>query len=231
MKRQTIPIQLGDDTLSLQRYVVGDEHIVKMIRVHADENTAKKTALWWLEQNPGEFIDIDNDQRNVQFTIDGIEHAVDPNRIFAWQGLHSSLNENSEQIHPDALNQANKLANGIRQCLASSHTVIALHNNEEFSIAEYTSAGPSQSSANGVHVEPGASCHNFVLVTDEVDFHALKAKRISCVWLSDEDADHPGSLSDHCANQGIRYFNIETSHGAFDVQQRLLSDVMSIVHG
>lgn len=221
MQKTITTLTLGDTTLDIAQYYQSGAP-VHLIRLHGDEHDAKQCGLWWVEENGGHFIDLDHEQREHHFALGDRFMSFDPNRIFTREGI-------IREVGPDpvAIQCVQQIADHIRHCLKPATCVIALHNNEDFSIHDYLPGGEYVNSAAVIHYNPDQHPHNLILTTQCADFDFIQSHNINAVLLNASEPDHPGSLSDHCHQSGIRYFNIETHHGQLEEQKKLLALLLS----
>lgn len=225
MDSTTQSIQLGQTPfkLAIHKRGVG----IFLIRVHGDEVDAARVGKWWVREHGGTFVDVVNETRHVFFRIGNEEFKVDPNRIFSREGIAADLKKQGCPAWPNAIEQAQKLADAMLDQCAPSH-IIALHNNRRFNIGYYKEGGECAGSANAMHENPDENPHNLVLVTHPDDFEKLKKHDVNCV-LAEDGSDYPGSLSEHFSGKNRHYFNIETEYGQIEKQKELLRIVASLV--
>ena len=227
-KMKTENILVGETTVTLQHYLTDQACTTKLIRVHGDELSARDCSLRWLQEQGGEYIDIDNPSREIRFQYQQAWHSVDPNRMFSSEGISASIRELGSEPTQALIQAVQPIAEKISQLLLPATTVVALHNNLDFNINYYLPGGECVGSGRQVHQSNKWHPHDFVLVSDASDFDNLANLDVNVVLLNDEVTDHSGSLSEHCMARKQRYFNIETYRGHVNEQFQLLRWVMEI---
>lgn len=227
MKPEIEQITVGSSTVRFHHYGNKPGPIF-LLRLHGDEYDASDAGIWWVKNYGGEFLDIENDTRAVYFDIAHELYAFDPNRIFSTEGITNTLNEYCDDSSPNAVKEIEKLARFITRKLRKYALVVALHNNEDFNIHFYEEGGECFETAKDVYVNPDMHPHDFAIVSQEDDFIALKAQQINVVCELATHNDQPGSLSEYCTQQAIRYINIETKKGRGKTQREILKVVMNL---
>lgn len=221
------PLALGQTDLTLTHYQNASSGLV-LARLHGDELAASRVGQAWVAENGGEFLDIENEKRNVSFTWQAQIIEFDPNRIFSRAGQIATLNSHACPSHDPILNEVEKFADAYKAYLQDRGAVIALHNNIDFNLGYYLPGGECEASALAVHHNPRENPHDFVIVTQARDYKALQTAGVNVVLENGEKLDFPGSLSAYCQSINLRYFNIETFRG-HDTQQQTLLETISRV--
>ena len=138
---KTIFHKLAENTVSIKVQQYGDRNDIVFINLHDDEITSVDAAKRILLEHGGLLIEIENNaQRNIRFKLDRYFYKVDPNRIFAEEGIKKSL-EQLGRTSVRAVDEVEKLGQRILQLIPTDATcVVALHNNtpDLFSALEYT---------------------------------------------------------------------------------------------
>ena len=222
-------IQIADSILRLIVYQRGKTNPF-LIRLHGDEKEARQTGRWWVENNGGIFVDVDNKQREGEFNFNGMLIKFDPNRTFSKAGIKKTLEECESPCDSAVVAEIEKYAQALLEYCKKSPCIIALHNNQDFNINYYKKGGENYDPAIRIHINPNENPNNLVIVTEEADFIYLQKHDTNVVLECSDSQDHSGSLSKYCKREKIRYFNIETQHGELEPQKASLQLILKIVN-
>ncbi|MCP4921143.1 MAG: hypothetical protein GY913_29965, partial [Proteobacteria bacterium] len=184
-----------------------------LVSLHENESTAFHAGHVRSKAGDVRFIAIEEDgERLVTFG----ELSLDPNRMFTRRGIEASAQTWSERLPTeDELAAVEAFAAQVMTALEGCTTTIALHNNwdagtppdpKDLSVLTYRNS----EAARRMHREPDQDVDDFVLVTREEDFTALKEAGISVV-LQNPSLEDDGSLS--FVLRDARYLNVEAEHG------------------
>jgi len=188
------------------------------IHPHANETTALEAARLFAKANGGKIITLIHARtRNIEFTYHGTQCQFDPNRIFTAQGLKKTL-----EMHGCYDKQSTTIVSAFaQQFLATipSGKVIAVHNNNSYSLKNYFENQPYARDAAAVFYNPKHFYRNFYLVTQVKDFLLFKSLGYNVVLQSSAVSDD-GSLSVVLANQ--QYINVEAGYGQLFQQMNML---------
>ena len=119
-----------------------------------------------------------------------------------------------------AHNEVKRLANKVVSLLPKGK-VIAVHNNQEYSLKDYLPGHDLENDALNLYVDDKQYYRNFFLVTKRKDFFRLKALKFNCI-LQQENATDDGSLSIYLSSES--YINIEAGYDQLEVQIKMLKD-------
>ena len=225
-------VDVGDDFVELRESRSGiDGHW--FVNLHDDENTSVISALWYIRHRSGSILElVHSGQRNLEYTIDGVDYRIDPNRIYTEAGIRATL-ERLGELSPDAVEAAAAVASGVtkRISAASPKWVIALHNNSEdsYSLNSYLPGGPFLADAAAIHRNHEMDPDDFFFVTDEDLYFALARRNLNVVLQDNTKVTDDGSLSVYSARLGLRYVNVEAQHGHLREQKRMISKLMPIL--
>jgi hypothetical protein len=187
--------------------------------IHGNETTAKDVLREHMRTHAGTAYIVRNNQRTIRVR----ELELDPNRMFTREGAEKNLrslnptaNEAQLQRALDELDRERaSLLSALRPQLGG--VLIALHNNR----ATYSVQTEIPISDAVSLVEPSRP-RDFYLATDPDDFEILRRSPYNAVLQSKAPPDDDGSLSRHCARQGIRYVNNEVALGEFERQREMV---------
>lgn len=209
-------VQLGDNTVVIRQERYGQGKT--FVHVHHNETTALAAARHVAKNDGGTVLTLVHPGgRNVVFYLDHTRYEFDPNRIFSNHGIKKTLSQYgpySKAAHLEVKKLAEKLIT-----LIPSGRVIAVHNNQEYSIKNYLPGGDAANDAKALYINPHSYYRNFYVVTQEYDFKRLKKGRLNGV-LQSPDAKDDGSLSVFLAHQN--YLNVEAGYGELKAQIAML---------
>jgi len=209
-------IQLGQQTILIHEEVFGPGPTY--IHVHQNETTALKAARAVAKQHGGRVITLlHKGTRNITFTLQRTRYEFDPNRIYTDTGIKKTLSQfgpYSSEAHRAVL----RLAKAITQRLPKDN-IIAVHNNQGYSIKNYQAGADAASEALKLYINPKKYYRNFYVVTQEEDFQNMKAQHENSVLQTPHPADD-GSLSVFLAHR--RYVNVEAGYDQLRPQIAML---------
>jgi len=213
---KTIFYKLAENIVPIKVQQYGDRSDIVFINLHDDEPTSVEAAKRILLNQGGLLIEIENNsQRNIRFRIGKYYYKVDPNRIFAKEGIKASLDELGI-VSPKAIEEVEKLGQRIVQLVTSeAKYVIALHNNTPnfFSAKEYSPRNKRSADTKKIFLNAEQDADNFFLTTDHVLYEKLADKGFNTILQDNKNCTDDGSLSVYCGKKNIRYVNCETEHG------------------
>lgn len=207
---------LGSTRVIIQREDYGPGKV--FVHPHANETTALEAARLVARAYGGQVITLMHTRtRNIKFSYHGKQCQFDPNRIFTAQGIkltlltHGCYDKQSEAI-VSAFGQ---------QFLASipSGKVIAVHNNNGYSLKNYFKNQSLAKDAKLIFYNPNRFYRNFYLVTKPKDFQFFKSLGYNVVLqssLASDDGSLSVVLSDH------QYINVEAGYGQLFQQMTML---------
>lgn len=211
------PIQLGDDTTVVvvrEKYGEGKN----FIHVHQNETTALRAARIMIKRQGGSLLTLKHPGgRNITFHMHHQRYEFDPNRIFTPVGIKKTLIQWSHYT-PEAQREIEKLSAKIKELLPPGK-VIAVHNNETYSLKNYLPGADMAHDALFLYVNSQHYYRNFYLVTRESDFRRLKLLQFNSICQAPQ-AEDDGSLSIFLAHSD--YINVEAGYDQLAMQVQML---------
>lgn len=192
--------------------------------LHDNENTAAEAAAKTIERFGGTFIELQIEgKRLIEFSSNDSEFTIDPNRIFTLHGIKKTLQLNGEYSF-EAQKEIVKFAGKLKGFLKKAKLVVAVHNNtdENYSIKSYGESGELAADVKLVNVNAGKDADDFFYVTDGKFYKMLKAENQNVALQDNREAADDGSLSIYCGRHKISYVNVESEHGHFAEQLKML---------
>lgn len=210
------PVKLGDSTVTIVQEQHGKGK--SFIHVHQNEVTALKAAQAIIRSEGGRLITlVHSGQRNIVFTLHHTRYEFDPNRIYTDQGIQKTLTEFGP-YSKEAHRAVKRLANKIKYILPPGK-IIAVHNNESYSLQDYLPGHPLANDARLLHKNEQHYFRNFYLVTHKKDYRRLTKLKFNSIWQA-MNATDDGSLSIFLANR--RYVNVEAGYDQLATQINML---------
>jgi len=229
---KTIFYKLADNTVLIKVQQYGERNDIVFISLHDDESTSVDAAKRILLEQGGLLIQIENNaQRNLRFRLGQYYYKVDPNRIFAKEGIKESLDEFG-RTSTRAIHEVEKLGKRITQLIpAKAKYVIALHNNTPnyFSANEYAAGNKRSEDTKKVYINPGQDADDFFLTTDKSLYEKLADKGYNTILQDNKNCAEDGSLSVYCGKKNIRYVNCETEHGKSEQYYEMMKALFSSI--
>ncbi len=227
---KTIFHKLAENTVSIKVQQYGERNDIVFISLHDDESTSVDAAKRILLEHGGMLIEIENNaQRNIRFRLGQYIYKVDPNRIFAKEGIKKSLDELGP-TSTRAIEEVEKLGKRITQLIpAEARYVIALHNNtpDFFSANEYTPGNNRSADTKKVYINSEQDADDFFLTTDKSLYEKLADKGYNTILQDNKNYTEDGSLSVYCGKKNIRYVNCETEHGKTEQYYEMMKALFS----
>ena len=209
-------VKVGDTKVIIQLQEHGEGK--SFVHLHQNERTALKAARTVVKQEGGSLMTlIHSGGRNIVFHLHDKRYEFDPNRIFSDVGIKKTLLQFGDST-PQARLEVKKLADKIKSLLPDGK-IIAVHNNETYSLQNYFPGHDMARDAHLLHVNKQHYHRNFYLVTQKHDYTRLKRFNYNSVWQA-EDATDDGSLSVFLANRS--YVNVEAGYGQLAMQIKML---------
>lgn len=191
-----------------------------IVHLHENETTAFQAAKEYMRQNGGTVISLHHQkQRDIHFVQYGQSYAFDPNRIFTNHGIEMTLKQHgrySKEAHQAVRGFALKIVD-----LLPQGKVIAVHNNQGYSLKDYFPKHPLAHDVCALRYLPKSSFRNFYFVTDKQNYQRLKKFPYN-IALQSRQAQDDGSLSYFLSKKP--YINIEAAYDALKVQIKMLED-------
>ena len=209
-------ITLGDSTVIIQEQKRGVGRA--FIHLHQNEKTALKAARIVVRNVGGSVLTlVHSGGRNIVFHLHHKRYEFDPNRIFTDVGIKKTLSEFGPYT-PAAHEEVKKLADGIKKLLPKGK-IIAVHNNESYSLKDYLPGQELATDARALNVHAQNHYRNFYLVTKKNDYFRLKKLKFNSVWQAPSATDD-GSLSIYLASN--HYINVEAGYDQLAAQINML---------
>jgi len=210
-------LHLGDTRVIIEKTQHAAEKT--FIHVHQNETTALKAAKQVVAEEGGTVITlVHNGQRNIVFNLHNVRYEFDPNRIFTDIGIKKTLSAFGH-YSLDAHLEVKALANRLIAMLPPEGKIIAVHNNNNYSIKEYLPGNSLVHDASALHLDKQRYYRNFYLVTRHKEFDRLKHLRFNTI-LQAPSATDDGSLSVYLAHRN--YVNVEAGYGQLMAQIDML---------
>ncbi len=211
------------------RVKIGDTRVVlhqesrgcgkAFVHLHQNETTALKAARAVVRAKGGSVLTlVHSGQRNIVFHLRHKRYEFDPNRIFTDKGIKKTLMQFGN-YSPLAHHEVKKLADQIKMRLPQGK-VIAVHNNQSYSLKAYYPGHSSAHDARSLHVNKRHFYRNFYLVTQQRDYVRLKQLNFNSIWQA-PFAEDDGSLSVFLAKN--RYVNVEAGFNQLAQQIKMLN--------
>lgn len=211
-----LPVRLGDTTVWIVQEKQGRGK--SFIHLHQNETTALKAARAVVEMQGGQILTLVHPgQRNISFHLHHRLYQFDPNRMFTENGIRASLIAGG-QYSDEAYWAVKRLADTIKALLPPGK-IIAVHNNETYSLRDYLPGNPLEKDARQLTHPTNQYFRNFYLVTRKIDFDRLSELRFNSVWQAKQATDD-GSLSIYLSNR--HYVNVEAGYDQLDAQILML---------
>jgi hypothetical protein len=227
---KTIFYRLADNTISIKVQQYGERNDIVFINLHDDEVTSVDAAKRILQEHGGMLIEIENKaQRNIRFRLGEYFYKVDPNRIFAKDGIKKSL-EQLGRTSTRAIDEVEKFGQRIVQLIpVEAECVVALHNNTPglFSALEYTPGNKRSVDTKKVYINYTQDADDFFLTTDNLLYEKLADKGFNTILQDNKNCTEDGSLSVYCGKKNIRYVNCETEHGKNEQYYEMMKALFS----
>lgn len=216
------------DNLCHYMIAVGDTHVIiqqqkngrgkTFVHLHQNEKTALKAARTVALADGGSVITlIHSGGRTIAFNLDNERYEFDPNRIFTEAGIKKTLADYSHYDRRAAI-EVKKLADNIKALLPAGK-IIAVHNNESYSMLDYYPGHTLAQEAHLLHINTDHFYRNFFLVTLQDDYVRLKKQNFNSVWQVAHPVDD-GSLSVFLARRP--YINVEAGYEELAMQIKML---------
>lgn len=210
-------VTLGDTRVIIETTKHGTGK--SFVHLHQNETTALQAAKHVVQTEGGSVMTLVHPgQRNIVFHLNHQRYEFDPNRIFTDIGIKKTLSA----FGPYSLSahlEVKALANKLIAMLPPEGKIIAVHNNNDYSIKEYLPGNSLVHDAKALHLDPERFYRNFYLVTRHQEFLRLKQLRYNTI-LQAPAATDDGSLSVYLAHRD--YVNVEAGYGQLIAQIDML---------
>ena len=238
---------LGETEISFSKESFGEGPI--FLNLHSNENSALESVSKIVEKNGGSLIKLENkNRRNVSFVLDGKSFTFDPNRIFSYGGVVATLEKNSKNFQKINKEEKIKVIDAVLSLrfdiindfdlMNIKNTIISLHNNKDSSLGgglsiksylEEEDEENEKEESSKTYLNPEKDIDDFVYVTREEDFNALKQKGYNTVFYNFESKKDFGSLGVFLGKSNVRYFNPEAQFSHKKIQEQMIVDILEIV--
>jgi hypothetical protein len=209
-------VKLGDTRVVIQQTKNG--HGKTFVHLHHNETTALKAAQHIVKTEGGSVTTlIHKGKRNIVFHLRHQRYEFDPNRIFTDNGIKKTLMAHGHYSRA-AHAAVKQLARQFIHILPRGK-VVAVHNNNGYSIKHYFKGKCLHRDAKALHLGHEHFFRNFYLVTRSHDYERLKALHYNAV-LQSRAATDDGSLSVFLAHRN--YVNVEAGYGQLQAQIDML---------
>lgn len=210
------PVKIGSSIVIIQQQTSGKGKA--FVHLHQNETTALKAAKAVIKKEGGSILTlVHSGRRNIVFYHHKKRYEFDPNRIFTDKGIKKTLTQFGPYTH-EAHVEVKKLADKIKRLLPKGK-IIAVHNNETYSLKNYLQGHSLASDARALNFKKKSHYRSFFLVTQKSDYLRLKKFNFNSVWQA-HDAKDDGSLSVYLANQD--YINVEAGYSQLATQVAML---------
>ena len=188
------------------------------VHLHQNETTALKAAHAVVHAEGGSVLTLVHaGGRNIAFHVNNERYEFDPNRIFTDAGIQKTLTKYGAST-PYAVGEVKRLADKIKALLPKGK-IIAVHNNEDYSLDHYLPGHELAADARALHVNQEHFFRNFYLVTQKKDYKRLSQLKFNSI-LQAVKATDDGSLSVFLAN--THYINVEAGYDQLVAQIKML---------
>lgn len=210
------PVRLGNATVVIVQEQFGKGK--SFIHVHENETTALQAAQTIIRHQGGSLLTLKHGGgRNIKFSLQHKHYEFDPNRIFTDRGIYNTLNSYGE--YSKAAHKAVKrLATQILYLLPKGK-IIAVHNNDTFSLRDYLPGQDKEHEARQLYLDQQQHYRNFFIVTQKQDYERLKSQHFNSVWQA-KSATDDGSLSIRLSKH--KYINVEAGYDQLSSQITML---------
>lgn len=216
MRVKKTVVHVGDTKVIIKQIQHGQGQ--SFVHVHHNETTALQAAQHVVEKEGGSVLTLVHPgQRNIVFHLHHQRYEFDPNRMFTDIGIQKTL-KSFGHYSPGAHAEVRKLADKVKRLLPSGK-IIAVHNNNDYSIKEYFPGKKLHGDAVALNLNHQRFYRNFYLVTRSSEFQRLKALRFNAI-LQAKTATDDGSLSVYLAHRD--YVNVEAGYGQLRAQIDML---------
>lgn len=210
------PVKLGNSLVIIQQQQHGFGKA--FVHLHQNETTALKAAQAIIRTEGGSLLTlVHSGQRNIVFYLNHKRYEFDPNRIFTDHGIKKTMLQFGEYT-PEAHAKVTVLADTIKRLIPKGK-VIAVHNNESYSLNDYKAGHSLAGEAQLLNINHQNFFRNFYLVTQKNDYSRLKKMRFNSV-LQTHNATDDGSLSIFLADAS--YVNVEAGYDQLEAQIKMI---------
>jgi len=199
---------------------------VLLYNMHDNENTSAIAGRIMAAEYGGQYMELEHSgERNISFFFGEDSIYIDPNRIYTDAGIWLQMKKNHMEdtlLFEELVMWRDSLLSILH--INERNLVIALHNNsnKNYSFCTYASGGEYEFEADDIYEGKIRDMDDFYFVTDPKIFEALSTGKYHVVLQAKETVTDDGSLSVYCAQNGVRYINVEAQHHHLLRQIRML---------
>ncbi|RYY82341.1 MAG: hypothetical protein EOO15_23155 [Chitinophagaceae bacterium] len=229
MQRKTY-FRLGERLIALNRQVTDDAMPYVFVSLHNNETGIAEAARRSIFNNGGTLLELLNDnQREIEFTLFDKQLSVDPNNIFTPKGRNRELSVNSK-TDATISRQLNGFAQFILEEIPHEKTIVSVHSNEpgEALVSAFNRSGDRDREAQLVYINPEQDANDYFVTTSKEIFEQLKDQKYNVVLQSMRSKDD-GSLAVYCGRMRRDYVGIETARGHEAQQQSMVAAISTIL--
>ncbi|MCW3073791.1 MAG: hypothetical protein JWP69_860 [Flaviaesturariibacter sp.] len=222
--------RFGEKVVSIAKHTTASDQPYVLISLHNNEYAAAEAAHKFITEQGGEYLELlNNNERNIEFSLFDKEMIVDPNHIFTPKGRWNDLAANQKKDYIIS-QQIGALASFIIDEIPLQKAIISLHNNvaEAASIELYKKGGALHKTVRFIYHNPEMNPNDYIITTDKEVFEKLKERKVNVVLQNYQSKDD-GSLNIFCAKTKRTYIGIETQTGHTTAQENLLNVVTDIL--
>lgn len=230
-------LEIGDTAIRIFFYEKKGPLNIVYVHLHGDEPGARDAAIEMVNRFGGRVISFLHDnQRYITFTLDGVDYAFDPNRMFSAKGIEASLKREDKYCSiGNFSHQAREQVVGFAQHIlihffGKPEVVIAPHNNSDgdYHAVLYREGEKFADDAEHVHIVDNTHPGNFFFVIDKEHHEFLTDKGFNSV-LQSSSVEDDGSLSVFCLRNGHVYVNCEADEEHIDEQLWMLRSLYGML--
>lgn len=230
LQQRRMYYRLGERLITINKQVTDESVPYIFLSLHNNENGIAEAARQSIYTQGGMLLELLNDnQRNIDFTLFEKEVSVDPANIFTPKGRNQDLaiNRKTDMV---IAHQLSGFAQFIVDEIPYEKTIVSVHSNEagEVSINDYSRSGDRERDAFMMHRNPAIDENDFFITTNKEIFQALKDRNVNVVMQSVRSKDD-GSLAVYCGRSKRSYIGIETRVGHSEEQQRMVQLIHEIL--
>ena len=194
--------------------------------MHDNENTSVEAAMKIVRRKGGVLFElVHSGGRYIEFDMDTIHYAIDPNRIYTDTGVWREL-ERTGLRDTVVFEMVRHFADTVLSLmyLDAQKLVVALHNNSDcrYCIYSYMAGGDYETDAAAVFQGKWKDPDEFYFVTEREHYDILQQTGFNIVLQNNAVVTDDGSLSVYCGQRGIQYINVEGEHGHLKEQKRMI---------
>jgi hypothetical protein len=222
--------RFGEKVVALAKHAATSDQPFVLVLLHHNEYTAAEAAHKFITEQGGEYLELlNNNERNIEFSLFNKQMIVDPNHIFTPKGRWNDLAANQKKDHIIS-QQIGALASFIINEIPVQKAIISLHNNSvnSHTISMYAKGSKLAKNARDLYRNPEMNDADFFLTTDKEVFEKLKDRKYNVVLQAFQSRDD-GSLTIFCAKARRTYIGIETQTGRTEAQEKMLNVAAEIL--